>query len=130
MAAVRAFARVTSSQLGVTVHLLRDVLTNHTQTNACWFALWDGWPAADAWMGAPTFHLPHRDYLLFHGSLGADLMAIAGDDRGPSLWWPARRNCTTAASRQWRNHVDVDVVGEVDTGEEPMRGATVFCHIT
>lgn len=42
----------------------------------------------------------------------------------------ARRNCSTSASRQWRNHVDVDVVGEIDTGEKPMRQATVACHIT
>lgn len=90
-ATFQAFARVALSQPGVTLHLLRDVLTHHTQTNACWFALWDGWPAADAWSGAPTFHLPHRDYLLFHGSLHADLMAFAGDDRGPSLWWPEDR---------------------------------------
>lgn len=87
-ATFRAFARVASSDSVFQVSLLRDVLTSHTQGRACWFALWDGWPSADSWVGAQTFSLPHRDYLLFHGSLDMDPMAFAGDDRGPSLWWP------------------------------------------
>lgn len=77
--------------------MLRDVLERHTGTDRCWFALWDGWPAADAWRGAPTFHLPHRDFLLFAGGLGDDLMVFAGDDRGPSIWWPEDRAWVVAS---------------------------------
>src|SRR5690606_1870168 len=39
----------------------------------------------------------------------------------------ARRDCAGTAVRQWRNHVDVDVVGEWDTAEKPMRQAAVAC---
>lgn len=79
------------------VRLLGSVLERHTQTQRCWFALWDGWPAADRWRGAPTFQLPHRAFLLFAGSLCDDPMAFAGDDRGPSLWWPEDRAWVVAS---------------------------------
>lgn len=42
----------------------------------------------------------------------------------------ARRGCDTVAQREWRNHVDVDVVSEYDTADKPMRQARVNCHIT
>ena len=29
----------------------------------------------------------------------------------------------------WRNHVDVDVIGEVDTGEWPYNQANVACRV-
>ncbi|WP_157746402.1 hypothetical protein [Micromonospora inositola] len=84
--------------------LLRNVLARHTQTpDTCWFAHWDGWPAAGAWRRrAPMFHLPHREFLRFTGSLDDDLMAFAGDNRGPSLWWPEDRAWVVA------NEVDSD----------------------
>lgn len=92
-----AFARVVSVAHPMPLRRLCAVLGCHSQTDRCWFALWDGWPAADAWHGAPTFHLPHRDYLLFSGSLYDDLMIFAGDDRGPSLWWPEDRAWVVAS---------------------------------
>lgn len=92
-----AIARVSPEAHPMPLGPLRAVLARHTQTDRCWFALWDGWPAADAWEGAPTFHLPHRDYLLFTGNFNADLMTFAGDDRGPSLWWPEDRAWVVAS---------------------------------
>lgn len=47
---------------------------------------------------------------------------------GSSYRTTARRDCATAEYRQWRNHVDVDVIDEWDTGENPMREATVACR--
>jgi len=41
----------------------------------------------------------------------------------------ARRDCDNTLQTSWRNHVDVDVVGEWDTGENPMRQAEVYCRI-
>ena len=41
----------------------------------------------------------------------------------------ARRDCDTTALTSWRNHVDVEVVGEWDTGETPYRQADVYCRV-
>src|SRR3954451_21729221 len=59
---------------------LRDVLARHTGTpDRCWFSLWEGFPVPQWWReSAPTFHLPHREHLLFAGRL-EDLLVIAGE---------------------------------------------------
>ncbi|WP_405973738.1 hypothetical protein OG496_34870 [Streptomyces sp. NBC_00988] len=41
----------------------------------------------------------------------------------------ARRDCGTADRTSWRNHVDVDVIGEIDTAEKPMNQADVNCRV-
>lgn len=41
----------------------------------------------------------------------------------------ARHDCADATRTSWRNHVDVDVVGEVDTAERPMNQAVVNCRV-
>lgn len=41
----------------------------------------------------------------------------------------ARHDCDTTTRTSWRNHVDVDVVGEWDTGEWPHRQADVNCRV-
>lgn len=42
----------------------------------------------------------------------------------------ARRDCTDAERTSWRNHVDVDVIGEIDTAEKPMNQADdVNCRV-
>ncbi|MGY6656290.1 hypothetical protein ACXIZN_29395 [Amycolatopsis sp. TRM77291] len=43
---------------------------------------------------------------------------------------PARRDCDTADMTSWRNHVDVDVNWEVDSGEVRNRQADVACRVT
>jgi hypothetical protein len=41
----------------------------------------------------------------------------------------ARRDCHSTARTSWRNHVDVDVIGEIDTAEKPMNQADVDCRV-
>lgn len=41
----------------------------------------------------------------------------------------ARRDCASSAYTSWRNHVSVDVKGEVDTNEVPYRQADVYCRV-
>ncbi|WP_229890401.1 hypothetical protein [Streptomyces mashuensis] len=48
---------------------------------------------------------------------------------GSSYRTAARHNCTNTSAASWRNHVDVDVIGESDTGERPYRQADVACQV-
>lgn len=48
---------------------------------------------------------------------------------GSSYRTVAREDCDTTTLTSWRNHVDVDVVGEIDTGEKPYRQASVACRV-
>ena len=41
----------------------------------------------------------------------------------------ARRTCANWLRTSWRNHVDVDVIGEWDSAEKPMRQADVDCRV-
>jgi hypothetical protein len=41
----------------------------------------------------------------------------------------ARHDCHSTARTSWRNHVEVDVIGEIDTGEKPYRQADVDCRV-
>ncbi|WP_282695451.1 hypothetical protein [Streptomyces sp. CC208A] len=41
----------------------------------------------------------------------------------------ARRDCRDTRRTSRRNHVDVDVIGEIDTGEKPMNQAEVDCRV-
>ena len=41
----------------------------------------------------------------------------------------ARAECDDRQLTSWRNHVDVDVTGEVDTGEKPYNQANVECRV-
>jgi hypothetical protein len=41
----------------------------------------------------------------------------------------ARRDCANTRLTSWRNHVDVDVVGEIDTAENPYRQNDVNCRV-
>ncbi|WP_245692753.1 hypothetical protein [Streptomyces katrae] len=41
----------------------------------------------------------------------------------------ARRDCRDTQRTSWRNHVDVDVIDEIDTGEKPMNQAEVDCRV-
>ncbi|MEU7001450.1 hypothetical protein [Nonomuraea sp. NPDC046570] len=41
----------------------------------------------------------------------------------------ARHDCDGTQLTSWRNHVDVDVIGEIDTAERPMNQANVNCLV-
>ncbi|ROO50764.1 hypothetical protein EDC02_5617 [Micromonospora sp. Llam0] len=41
----------------------------------------------------------------------------------------ARHDCDDTQLTSWRNHVDVDVIGEIDTGEWPYRQNDVACRV-
>lgn len=41
----------------------------------------------------------------------------------------ARADCDSTLRTSWRNHVDVDVIGEIDTGEQPYNQADVDCRV-
>lgn len=41
----------------------------------------------------------------------------------------ARRSCDTTQITSWRNHVDIDVIGEIDTADNPMKQADVACRV-
>lgn len=41
----------------------------------------------------------------------------------------ARQDCADSTRTSWRNHVDVDVIGESDTGEWPFNQADVDCRV-
>lgn len=47
---------------------------------------------------------------------------------GSSARTTASRDCDTSDRTDWRNHVDVDVIDESDTGEQPFRQASVPCR--
>ncbi|MEW2490873.1 hypothetical protein [Streptomyces sp. NPDC048411] len=48
---------------------------------------------------------------------------------GSSNRTTARRDCDNTVYTSWRNHVDVDVIGEADTAEWPYNQANVYCRI-
>ncbi|MGW8353296.1 hypothetical protein [Streptomyces wedmorensis] len=41
----------------------------------------------------------------------------------------ARRDCRDTQRTSWRNHVDVDVIGEIDCGEKSMNQAEMDCRV-
>jgi hypothetical protein len=41
----------------------------------------------------------------------------------------ARANCSNTLNTSWRNHVDVDVDGQIDTAEAPYNQASVLCRV-
>jgi hypothetical protein len=74
---------------------LAGVLARHTGTpERCWFAVWNGFGATRSDVrGAPTFHLPARDYFLLAGPIeAASESALDGPGhQSPNLWWPDDR---------------------------------------
>jgi hypothetical protein len=48
---------------------------------------------------------------------------------GSSRRTNARNTCVDTVETDWRNHVDVDVIDESDTGENKYRQATINCRV-
>jgi hypothetical protein len=111
---------------------LVEILAPQTSTpERCWFAFWDGWgiPTRLYPFGsppqneqrkeeeekeklkrrwdAPSFELPHRRYLLFHGPIEGALESFYGDDspgfQSASLWWPEDRTWCVATEVDFEN---------------------------
>lgn len=60
----------------------------------------------------------------------SDVERLRPGTGGSSYRTVARENCdATNEQISWRNHVDVDVVGEGDTSEWPYRQAEVYCTV-
>jgi hypothetical protein len=57
---------------------------------------------------------------------GASTLAPGG---GSGNRTTARATCNNTNLTSWRNHVDVDVIGEIDTGEQPYNQADVACEV-
>jgi hypothetical protein len=53
-------------------------------------------------------------------------LALGG---GSSNRTVARQDCGDTTLTSWRNHVDVDVIGEIDSGEWPYNQAAVSCRV-
>ena len=114
------------------VHLA-DVVGHHTeQTEACCFALWDGWGTPESsvafsvgapeeahrharqrmedeiasWRelitSAPLFKVPHRDMVMLRGALAAIEEFYAFHRAPPSMRWPA--------DRRWCVTTDIDLM--------------------
>lgn len=76
------------------------VLAGHTRTaEACYFCVWEGWAGSSldaGLLGGPLVVLPHRQYVLFAGSLG-DIDRWEEEFGGgrpcppPAFVWPADR---------------------------------------
>lgn len=78
------------------VAALTAALREHTQTEQCWLALWEGWGDIPHVPG-PLLHLPHRRYVLLRAALDAVARPLvhhsgeAGWLQTPQLWWPRDR---------------------------------------
>jgi hypothetical protein len=80
-------------------HLLleqRRVLVDHlrdrtTTPDRCWFALWDGYGGLDDGVVRERVALPHRNYLLYGGTIDRALESPTPFDQSPNLWWPEDR---------------------------------------
>jgi hypothetical protein len=59
----------------------------------------------------------------------SDKKELSPGTGGSSNRTVARRDCHTTQATSWRNHVDVDVIGEGDTAEWPYRQADVACRV-
>ncbi len=65
-----------------------------------------------------------RRFELAKDAVLAELRARAGNRSN------ARNTChSTSQPISWRNHEDVDVIGEIDTGDTPFREAVVNCVV-
>ena len=123
------------------------LLTAHTTTERCYFAIWDGWGLLPTDKTTARLQLPNRDYFLFHGAVtdlgnGEQWNRVLSGPAGawpsgpdPAFVWPADRawcltkdvdphyatiGASTAAIHALLEHPDLDVV-PADLAEEPPR---------
>ncbi|MGH3048540.1 MAG: hypothetical protein ACRDLK_00155 [Gaiellaceae bacterium] len=78
---------------------LATTLARHTETDRCWFAVWEGYGRLPQLIrDAPAFALPNRRYHLLYGQLDA-AESVLGDPWAPTvnLWWPDDRGWCVAS---------------------------------
>ncbi|WP_328291593.1 hypothetical protein OG218_02335 [Kineococcus sp. NBC_00420] len=122
------------------------LLTTHTTTERCYFAIWDGWGLLPIDKTTARLQLPNRNYFLFDGAVadlgdGAQWNRVLSGPAGawpsgpdPAFVWPADRTwcltkdvdphyATIAASSvaitALLNHPGLDIV-PADLAEEPL----------
>jgi hypothetical protein len=72
--------------------LLVEHLRERTTTpDRCWFGLWEGFGALDDGGIRERVVLPHRNYLLYGGTIDHALESPMPFDQSPNLWWPEDR---------------------------------------
>ena len=83
-----------------------------TPDEACWFAVWDGFPdVRHEWGAAPTFSVPRREMYLLTGKLGSAGTPLIDNFPRPTanLWWPD--------SHAWCVATDIDLMTTYVGGE-------------
>ena len=77
----------------------RRILVEHLRSatstsDVCWFAVWEGFGGLDDGGTHERVALPHRNYLLYSGTIDRALespMDPVPFDQSPNLWWPEDR---------------------------------------
>jgi hypothetical protein len=73
----------------VLVELLRDETTT---PDRCWFCMWEGYGGLDDGGVRERVVRPHREYLLYTGTIERALESPnAPFDQSPAMWWPDDR---------------------------------------
>jgi hypothetical protein len=77
----------------------RRILVEHlrratTTPDVCWFAMWEGFGGIDDGGVRERVELPHRNYLLYRGTIDRALESPMDPfpfDQSANLWWPGDR---------------------------------------
>ena len=98
------------------LHPLVGSLSRWTSTpDDCFFCVWEGW----GYLGVPPevergprVRLPHRDYLLYRGTVGTVQVNVAESPwrQAPNLWWPQ--------DRTWFVGSEIDLICSYVAGPE------------
>jgi hypothetical protein len=90
------YNRGNQPRIGTLLVEQRRILVDHlrratTRPDVCWFAMWEGFGGLDDGGVAARIVLPHRNYLLYGGSIDRALESAFPFDQSPNLWWPEDR---------------------------------------
>lgn len=87
---------------------IQAILRRHTsQSEHCWFGIWDGYGNLDAhrrWPNAGRLALPNRDYVLLSRPLEAAALSFGSPPwyQTANLWWPADRSWFVSTEIDYR----------------------------
>ena len=71
--------------------LVQHLRDRTTTPDRCWFGLWEGFGGLDDGGVRERVALPHRNYLLYSGTVDRALESPMPFDQSPNLWWPDDR---------------------------------------